>query len=214
VSKRSILFPSADGAPGGERIMLALIALALLACLTGAYALVSKPARRPSPAPPALPSLDRPRTSDIIELERRHLELPVSGVGRSQLVPSFDHQRGDHPHEAIDIIAPRGTPVVAVEDATIAKLFTSKAGGLTIYLFDPSERYAYYYAHLDRYADGLKEGERIGRGQIVGYVGSTGNANPAHPHLHFSIFRLGPERRWWEGVAIDPYPIFMSDEPR
>jgi murein DD-endopeptidase MepM/ murein hydrolase activator NlpD len=194
--------------------MLALIIAACVACFSGVYALVSQPAGRAAAAPIARASLDQPRSFDIIELESRHLDLPVTGVGRSQLVPSFDDKRGDHPHEALDIMAPRGTPVVAVEDATVAKLFTSKAGGLTIYLFDPGEQYAYYYAHLDRYADGLDEGDRVERGEIVGYVGSTGNADPAHPHLHFSIFRLGPERHWWEGVAIDPYPIFMADEPR
>jgi peptidoglycan LD-endopeptidase LytH len=89
----------------------------------------------------------------------------------------------------------------------IVKLFNSKGGGgISIYQFDPTGTYCYYYAHLDRYADGLKEGQHVRRGDVIGYVGSTGNASPTAPHLHFSIFRLGPERQWWKGEPINPYP--------
>jgi peptidoglycan LD-endopeptidase LytH len=143
----------------------------------------------------------------IEELRQRQLSLPVNGVGADQLIPTFDEARGDRPHEAIDIMSPRGTPVVATEAGRIAKLFYSKAGGHTIYQFDPSERYVYYYAHLDRYADGLAEGQAVTRGQTIGYVGSTGNAKADAPHLHFAIFLLTPERRWWDGTALDPYPV-------
>lgn len=143
----------------------------------------------------------------IEELRRRRLSLPVNGVRVEQLVPTFDEARGDRPHEAIDIMAARGTPVVATEDGRIAKLFWSKAGGHTIYQFDPSERYVYYYAHLDRYADDLAEGQAVTRGQTIGYVGSTGNAKADAPHLHFAIFLLTPEKRWWDGAALDPYPV-------
>jgi murein DD-endopeptidase MepM/ murein hydrolase activator NlpD len=103
-------------------------------------------------------------------------------------------------------MAPSGQPVVAVEDGTIAKLFKSGPGGLTVYQFDPTEKYAYYYAHLDRYADGLAEGDKVKRGHTIGYVGSTGNASTTQPHLHFAIFRLGPEKEWWKGDPLDPYP--------
>jgi murein DD-endopeptidase MepM/ murein hydrolase activator NlpD len=143
----------------------------------------------------------------IEELRRRHLSLPVNGVRAEQLVATFDEARGDRPHEAIDIMSARGTPVVATEDGKIAKLFWSKAGGHTIYQFDPSERYVYYYAHLDRYADELAEGQTVTRGQTIGYVGSTGNAKADAPHLHFAIFLLTPEKRWWDGTALDPYPV-------
>jgi peptidoglycan LD-endopeptidase LytH len=143
----------------------------------------------------------------IEELRRRNLSLPVNGVRADQLVATFDEARGDRPHEAIDIMSPRGTPVVATEDGRIAKLFWSKAGGHTIYQFDPSDRYVYYYAHLDRYADGLAEGQTVQRGQTIGYVGSTGNAKADAPHLHFAIFLLTPARRWWDGTALDPYPV-------
>src|SRR5688572_16120720 len=147
------------------------------------------------------------RASAVEELRERELEMPVAGVDEDDLRDNFSDARGGRTHEALDIMAPRHTPVRAVEDGLIAKLFNSKAGGLTIYHFDPSETFAYYYAHLDRYAAGLAEGQRVRRGQVIGYVGSTGNAAEDAPHLHFAIFRLGPERQWWKGEAINPYPI-------
>jgi murein DD-endopeptidase MepM/ murein hydrolase activator NlpD len=138
------------------------------------------------------------------------LLIPVAGIAAKQLTDSFDQGRGGERHEAIDIMAPRGTPVVAVDDGKIVKLFNSKPGGLTIYHFDPAERLAYYYAHLDGYAPGLVEGQKVKRGDVIGYVGSTGNANPSAPHLHFSIFLLGPEKRWWKGTPINPYPVLSG----
>jgi murein DD-endopeptidase MepM/ murein hydrolase activator NlpD len=107
-------------------------------------------------------------------------------------------------------MAPRGTPVVAAVDGTIEKLFTSKPGGLTIYEFDRDRNYCYYYAHLDRYAEDLKEGQIVHRNDRIGYVGSTGDASPDAPHLHFSIMQLGPEKRWWVGTAINPYPLLLG----
>ena len=140
-------------------------------------------------------------------LRMRRLEVPVQGVDRDQLRDSFDDRRGIRRHEAIDIMAPRGTLVRSVEDGRVAKLFESVAGGLTVYIFDPAEMFTYYYAHLDRYADGLEEGESVRRGEVIGYVGSTGNASDDAPHLHFAIFQLGPERRWWQGKPINPYLV-------
>ena len=141
------------------------------------------------------------------DLIAKQLSLPVPGVKAEDLSPQFFDARGQRGHEAIDIMAPRGQSVVAVEDGTIAKLFTSVRGGLTIYQFDPTEKYAYYYAHLDHYADGLAQGEKVMRGQTIGYVGSTGDAGEASPHLHFGIFLLGPEKQWWKGIALNPYPV-------
>ena len=139
------------------------------------------------------------------------LLIPVAGVDASQLFDTFNQSRGDgRPHEAIDIAAPQGTPVVAVDDGRVVKLFNSKPGGLTVYQFDSAQKLAYYYAHLDRYAPGLAEKQELKRGELLGYVGSTGNANPAAPHLHFAIFALGPEKRWWQGTAINPYPFFAG----
>jgi peptidoglycan LD-endopeptidase LytH len=148
---------------------------------------------------------------DVVELlERRQLEVPVQGVSRDQLRDTFDEGRagGLRKHEALDIMAARGTPVRAVEDSHVAKLFKSVAGGLTIYLFDPGEMFTYYYAHLDRYADGLHEGQHVRRGAVIGYVGSTGNAAEDAPHLHFAIFQLNTDRKWWEGTPINPYHVY------
>ncbi len=142
------------------------------------------------------------------DLAARHLTIPVSGIPADKLVRSYhDSRSGGREHEALDILAPTGTPVVAVEDGTVAKLFNSKAGGITLYQFDPGKEYAYYYAHLDRYADGIKEGDEIHRGQVIGFVGTTGNAPKDTPHLHFAVFRLTPEKHWWQGTPIDPYDI-------
>jgi murein DD-endopeptidase MepM/ murein hydrolase activator NlpD len=149
-----------------------------------------------------------PPTGSPDELEDRDLEIPVEGIKPEQLTQSFDDMRGSaRRHQAIDILAPQGTPVKAVEDGVIARLFSSKAGGITIYQFDPTERYCYYYAHLERYADGLREGEKVRKGQVIGYVGTSGNAAKDTPHLHFAVFRLTAEKRWWEGTPIDPYNV-------
>jgi len=124
------------------------------------------------------------------------------------LQDTFSDARGsERRHEAMDIAAPAGTEVLAVADGRIEKLFTSAQGGLTIYQFEPTGQYAYYYAHLQGYAPGLREDQAVVRGQLLGYVGSTGNANPSAPHLHFAVFELGPEKQWWKGTAINPYPL-------
>lgn len=146
-------------------------------------------------------------SAGIDDLRGRNLDIPVAGVAADELRDTFADARGSRRHEALDIMAPRHTPVRAAEDGRIVKLFTSAAGGLTIYQFDPTETYTYYYAHLDRYTAGLEEGQAVRRGDVIGYVGSTGNASPDAPHLHFAIFRLTPEKQWWEGEPINPYPV-------
>jgi len=158
--------------------------------------------------PPGPAAVIKPASTPPAELVARNLEIPVEGVAPDQLVRSFgDRRDGTRAHEALDIVAPRNTPVRAVEDGTIAKLFNSKAGGITVYQFDPAQQFCYYYAHLERYASGLVEGGRVKRGQVLGYVGTSGNAPKNTPHLHFAVFRLTPERRWWEGTPIDPYDL-------
>jgi murein DD-endopeptidase MepM/ murein hydrolase activator NlpD len=164
-------------------------------------------AQRPPKPSPVGTSGTAAHATVVSELRARDLEIPVEGVDEDDLRDTFSEARGSRKHEALDIMADRHTPVRAVEDGRIAKLFTSKAGGLTIYQFDPSGTFSYYYAHLDRYAAGLKEGQTIKRGQVIGYVGSTGNASPDAPHLHFAIFRLTPERQWWTGEPINPFPV-------
>jgi len=154
------------------------------------------------PAP--TPSIGAPPEK---ELEEREFAIPVQGITPEQLVRTFTDARGSRKHEAIDILAPTGTPVVAIENGRIARLFNSKAGGITIYQFDPTERFCYYYAHLDRYADGIRENDTVRRGQVIGYVGVSGNAPKDTPHLHFAIFKLTEAKRWWEGTPIDPYDV-------
>ena len=131
---------------------------------------------------------------------------PISGLALADLRDTFEEIHSGHRHEAIDLLEPRGTPVHAVVSGTIRKLFLSKPGGKTIYQFDEMGAYCYYYAHLDGYAEGLREGMRVERGDVIGFVGSTGNADARVPHLHFAIFELGPERQWWKGKAVNPYP--------
>lgn len=140
------------------------------------------------------------------------LLVPVQGIKATSLSDTFDQARGNQRHhEALDIMAPKGTPVLAAADGKVAKLFTSKPGGTTLYQFDPSEKYAYYYAHLDRYADGIKEGMEIKRGEVLGYVGVSGNSDPNAPHLHFAVFELTPEKQWWKGTPLNPLPL-MTDQ--
>jgi murein DD-endopeptidase MepM/ murein hydrolase activator NlpD len=142
----------------------------------------------------------------------RPLAMPVAGIDPSTIHDTFDEMRGGatRRHDALDILAPRGANVLATDDGTVKKLFTSGAGGLTVYQFDPDERYCYYYAHLDAYAAGLHEGQVLRRGDLVGYVGTTGNAPKETPHLHFAVIRLDPDRRWWTGTPIDPYPLLYK----
>lgn len=147
---------------------------------------------------------------DVERLRERSLALPLPGLEARQLRDSFGDPRTGHVHEALDIPAPRGTRVVAVEDGTVAKIFTSARGGLTVYQYDPDAAYCYYYAHLDRYAPGLKEGAAVRRGDLLGFVGTSGNAPPDTPHLHFAISRLGSPPRWWEGTPINPYLVWSG----
>jgi murein DD-endopeptidase MepM/ murein hydrolase activator NlpD len=156
------------------------------------------PPSEPSPAvtPASAPSDARPS-----------LAMPIAGIDPRTLKTNFSDTRGGHAHEALDIMAPRGTPVLAVAEGNVVKLFTSKQGGLTVYQFDNTRSWCYYYAHLDRYAPELKEGMLLRKGDVLGYVGSTGDASPNAPHLHFAVFRLGPEKHWWQGAAIDPLPL-------
>lgn len=163
-----------------------------------------------SPPPPAeVKTLDLPLLqTDLDRLRMRNLLVPVQGIEGKSLRDTFTDDRSGRRHQAMDIMAARGTPVLAAGDGRVEKLFTSKPGGLTVYEFDPQGEYCYYYAHLDRYASDLAAGRIVKKGDVIGYVGSTGNAAPAAPHLHFSIFRLGPDKKWWEGTAINAYPLW------
>lgn len=139
------------------------------------------------------------------------LRIPVVGVDPGDLVDSFtDARNRGRVHDAIDIVAARGTPVVAANDGHVVKLFTSVRGGLTVYQFDPQDQVVYYYAHLESYAPGLTEGQVLHRGDLIGRVGSTGNASVEAPHLHFEVGILGPKKRWWHATSINPYGRFAG----
>ncbi|PWG03381.1 M23 family metallopeptidase [Sphingosinicella humi] len=142
------------------------------------------------------------------------LAIPVAGVKPNQLVDTYTQARagGARVHDAIDIMADQGTPVVAAAPGTVEKLFFSDGGGgITVYVRSPDKRWMYYYAHLAGYAPGLREGQQVKRGTPIGRVGSTGNANPEGPHLHFAIHRMQPGDGWWEGSAINPYPLLAGE---
>jgi murein DD-endopeptidase MepM/ murein hydrolase activator NlpD len=149
--------------------------------------------------PPSIRDADAPRA----------MIVPVAGIPRTAIRDMFEERRGNKRHEAIDILAPTGTPVIATDDGVVKKLFSSKPGGLTVYQFDPDQRFCYYYAHLDRYAPGLHEGQLLRRGEVLGYVGTTGNAGNT-PHLHFALIRLDKDRRWWKGTYVNPYPSLKA----
>jgi len=139
------------------------------------------------------------------------LPVPVEGITRQQLRDTYNQSRSEgRTHHAIDIHAPRGTPVIAVVDGTIRKLHSGARGGLAVYLLDDDGRTRYYYAHLDGYAQGLHEGQRVERGEVIGYVGDTGNAQPGDYHLHFSVAILNSPSRWWEGENLNPYDLLRA----
>ncbi|MBV9110708.1 MAG: M23 family metallopeptidase [Gemmatimonadetes bacterium] len=182
------------------------------ALAVAALALAAAPAAAQQ-APVTLASYTVPRRAeprDMVDVLRaRHLLLPVDGVTRDQLHDTYNDARsGGRVHDAIDIHAPRGTHVLATTDGTIIKLHHSALGGITIYQLDDDGRTRYYYAHLDRYADGITEGVRVHRGEVIGYVGDTGNAAPGDCHLHFAIAILDDVSRWWAGHNLNPYDVF------
>ena len=173
-----------------------------------------EPSSQPSTTAPA-PSTDQAAAAPSDPegerlLAARKLAIPVEGIAASVLRDNYEQRRGTRKHEAIDIMAPRGTRVVAVDDGKLVKLFYSKAGGITAYQFDPAGQLSYYYAHLDRYAEGLKEGMALKRGDLIGYVGTSGNSAADAPHLHFGVYRLGADKKWWQGAPVNPYPALRG----
>lgn len=183
----------------------ALAGLLLSAVSIGAWWLARTEAvSAPAPAPAAMAEAT---LASVQELRSRDLDFPVAGFGREKMTDTFNEPRAGHVHEAADIMAARNTPVRAVEAGTIARLLKNPSGGITIYQLDPAQRYIYYYAHLERYAEGLREGLAVGRGQVIGYVGTSGNAPENAPHLHFAIFRVVEPKQWWGGAPVNPYLV-------
>jgi murein DD-endopeptidase MepM/ murein hydrolase activator NlpD len=148
-------------------------------------------------------------------LRSRQLMVPVQGATVFDIADTFDDARdgGERVHRAVDIRAARGTPILAADAGKIIALKSNRLGGITVYAVDPESRIVYYYAHLDRYADGLAEGQMIEKGTLLGYVGTTGNAPPNVPHLHFQVMRLADPKHYWDGPVLDPRPYFTWDAP-
>lgn len=180
-------------------------------------ALPSSNGDRPVPAP-AVPPLVAPQEPASVAptpaelLAARRLAVPVQGVPRTRLRDTYDARRSmGRPHRAIDIMAPWGTPVLAADDGRVEKIARNRFGGLTLYQVDGSGRFVYYYAHLAGYADDLREGQRVRRGEVIGYVGATGNAPEKAPHLHFQVLVLAQGKRWWGGEPVNPYAALTQN---
>ena len=203
-----------------------ILALAMLGgCARHAYS-VPVPAAAPAPSVvlagstvAASPSagVNFSGSDAVNYLLTRHLEVPVAGVATSKLHDSFDEGRDDkRVHRALDIMAPRGTPVVSADSGRILRIGFNALGGNAIYATDPMGRVVYYYAHLDAYRGGLLQGSVVARGDTLGFVGTTGNAPKDTPHLHFQVMRMPSDGRFWDGDPINPYPLFLltSDTAR
>src|SRR5579885_1740119 len=174
------------------------------------------PAPEAAPAPPveapartAVVSPSRPvaePSTDAEYLSARHLLVPVAGADMSKVDDTFlDGRDGERIHHAIDILAPRGTPILSADDGKILRMSTNALGGITMYTVDPSNRIVYYYAHMDHYNDAMSPGRAISRGDTLGFVGTTGNAPKDTPHLHFQIMRWPADGKYWNGEPIDPF---------
>lgn len=179
---------------------------------TSAPSSTSSGATVPLPAP--VGALNPPPITPeaMAALAARHIMVPIAGIPAAKLPDTFNESRGGgaRKHEALDIMAPRNTPIHSVDDGSVIKLFTSKAGGLTVYATDPTGHFIYYYAHLDHYAPGLHERQPLHRGDVIGYVGSTGDASPDAPHLHFAIALSNDVKEWWKGTPVDPTPVLQA----
>jgi murein DD-endopeptidase MepM/ murein hydrolase activator NlpD len=150
--------------------------------------------------------------AQAVEVGPAGLAIPVAGVKANQLVDTFDAARSQgRRHDAIDIMANEGTPVISTADGTVEKLFNSVRGGMTIYVRSRDQHWIYYYAHLSAYAPGLHEGQQVRQGEVIARVGHTGDASAAGPHLHFAINQMAPGERWWNGTAINPYPLLAGN---
>jgi murein DD-endopeptidase MepM/ murein hydrolase activator NlpD len=151
---------------------------------------------------------------DLDLLWARQLMVPVEGLYRKRLSDDFSAARGDRIHGALDLLSPRYTAVLAADDCVIGRLVTGPVGGITIYASDLASRFVYYYAHLQRYRRGLAVGDTVAKGSVIGYVGTTGNAPPDTPHLHFQVMKRAAGRAWWDGPPINPLPFFAFDGVR
>jgi murein DD-endopeptidase MepM/ murein hydrolase activator NlpD len=165
------------------------------------------PTGRPAPSGPLG---DGVTDADLDALWARQLMVPIEGRAPADVRDDYEARRGGRLHLALDLLAPRGTPVLAADDGRIGRLGTTPVGGNIIYATDPDGRFVYYYAHLERHARGLAVGDRVRKGQVIGYVGTTGNAPADTPHLHFQVMRRSDGRAWWVGPPINPRPFLAA----
>lgn len=174
----------------------------------------------PSPAAPALvsakPPPDHARALPMAPLPWTGMVLtvPIAGVARGDLADSWGDPRdnGLRLHHGTDIMAPVGTPIIAAAPGTIEKMWESAKGGKTLYIRSPARDWTCYYAHLSDYAPGLHEGQVVTAGQLIAYVGDTGNAGAGNYHLHFGLTHTTPDQHWYEGQDVDPYP-YLAGRP-
>jgi peptidoglycan LD-endopeptidase LytH len=194
-------------------VILALVSIAIRSRTTPTLPALNLPPNEPvavgTPLPPPPPVSPTPSTSNFVGTA--DLIIPVAGVRPDQLIDTFDAARSEgRVHDAIDIPAAAETPVLAAADGKIQKLFQSERGGTTIYQLSADQKMIFYYAHLSHYADGLAEGDLVHQGQVIAYVGDTGNAGTGNYHLHFSIATVTDPKRYWEGTNINPYPLLQN----
>lgn len=187
------------------------LALVIAGCSPGLTPLPgpADPAPDPMELPiPANPATAGAATGDLAALLRaKRLMVPVAGIAPERIPDTFTARRGQRIHSALDIMAPRGTPVLSADAGRVFKVRSNNLGGLTVYALDAQERFVYYYAHLERYAEGLAEGQALQPGDVIGYVGTTGNAPPNAPHLHFQLLLYRGNGRWWDGDPLNPRPF-------
>src|SRR3954454_9705868 len=189
-------------------VIVSLVALAITYRTTPHLAAVELPASNPIAIGTPLPPDPTPTPETTNFVGRLNLIIPVAGVRPEQLIDTFDDARSEgRVHDAIDIMAAAETPVIAAANGKILKLFHSEKGGTTIYQLSENQDLVFYYAHLSRYADGLGEGNLVKQGEVIAYVGDTGNAGPGNYHLPFSIATVSDPKRYWEGTNINPYPL-------
>jgi murein DD-endopeptidase MepM/ murein hydrolase activator NlpD len=186
----------------------------LLPCVIALLLHASSGVRPPAPVElPPVAVVHGAASAPHDPLGARMLAVPVQGIRSAQLRDNFSDARSrGRKHKALDIMAPRGTPVLAADDGKVAKISSNKGGGLAVYQVDPTGSIVYYYAHLDHYAEGLRDGQPLHRGDLIGYVGTTGNAPETAPHLHFAVLALARKGRWWGGEALNPYDALVRGE--
>ncbi|MBR0551457.1 M23 family metallopeptidase [Stakelama marina] len=201
---------------GWVMVSLMLVVVALFAATTRVISVAPAPTEAATPASERLMTFGTPDRVDqpaTLAAKPDLLTVPVADVSRSALKPNFGDPRGEggRTHEGLDIMAPQGAPVVAAAPGTIEKLYFSEGGGgITIYERSSDGKTTYYYAHLDRYAPGLHEGQKVKAGEWIASVGDSGNAGVGNYHLHFAVSRMGPKDGWWQGTPVDPYPLLVG----